>query len=64
MPFNGIALRVDLHRLFDARLFTFGENGDVEITAPKSRLCSANRRLLRNKRLPPATLSLPQFLER
>ncbi len=28
-PFNGIALRADLHRLFDAGLFTFAKNGQV-----------------------------------
>ena len=28
-PFNGIALRADLHRLFDAGLFTFAQDGRV-----------------------------------
>ena len=56
MPFNGVALRSDLHGLFDAGLFTFAETGEVEVTSPKSRLSAAYRRLLRNKRLPDATL--------
>ena len=72
MSFNGITLRADLHRLFDARLFTFDQNGHVVTTAPKSRLSAAYRHLLRNKqRLPPATLArvratlaLAQFVER
>ena len=72
MPFNGITLRADLHRLFDARLFTFDQNGHVVTTAPKSRLSAAYCHLLRNKqRLPPATLArvratlaLAQFVER
>ena len=68
---NGIALRADLHRLFDAGLFTFGENGRVRIGAATSPSFSAYRQILRNKRLPSetfarvrATLALPQFRER
>ena len=68
---NGIALRADLHRLFDAGLFTFGESGRVTIRTPKSPAFDAYRRLLRNRQLPSptfarvrATLALPQFRER
>lgn len=68
---NGIALRVDLHRLFDAGLFTFGKSGRVMIRAQKSPSFEAYRQLLRNRRLPKATfarvkatLALPQFQER
>ena len=71
MPFNGIALRADLHALFDGSLCTFRENGRVALAAPSSRLSAAYRRLLRNKRLPDATLqrvrttlSLPEFRAR
>ena len=56
VSFNGITLKADLHRLFDAGLFTFRDNGRVTITDPHSRLSDAYRTLLRNKRLPAATL--------
>ena len=69
VPCNGITLRADLHRLFDAGLFTFDPDGQVvRITRE---LSAAYRRLLRNRRLPPstlervrATLALPQFQNR
>ena len=68
---NGITLRADLHRLFDAGLITFAESGRVIIRAPKSPSFDEYRQLLRNRRLPPptfarvkATLALPQFRER
>lgn len=68
---NGITLRADLHRLFDAGLFTFGETGRVRIRTPKSPSFAAYRQLLQNRRLPAptlarvrATLALPQFRER
>ena len=71
LPFNGIALRADLHRLFDAGLFTFGRNGKVKRIAPRSALSDDYRHLLQNRRLPVATLervratlSLPQFQDR
>lgn len=71
VSFNGITLEVGLHRLFDARLFTFRDNGRVIVTDPQSRLSPAYRTLLRNKRLPAAmlervrqTLSLEQFRTR
>lgn len=72
MPFNGITLRADLHRLFDARLFTFDQNGHVVTTAPKSHLSAAYRHLLRSKQRLPlatlarvrATLALAQFVKR
>ena len=54
MPFNGIALRADLHRLFDAGRFTFDENGGVADVDPC--LSDSYRRLLCNETLPPATL--------
>ena len=69
MPFNGVALRADLHRLFDAGLFTFDGRGEVINVAPG--LSSKYRRLLQGKKLPSATidrveatLSLPAFLNR
>ena len=69
MPFNGVALRADLHRLFDAGLFTFDGRGTVVNLAPG--LSSRYRRLLQGKKLPSATiarvkatLSLPTFLSR
>lgn len=68
-PFNGVTLRADLHRLFDAGLFTFDGRGAVVNVAPS--LSSRYRRLLRGKKLPSATiarvkatLSLPAFLNR
>ena len=68
MPFNGITLRADLHRLFDAGLFTFASDGQVGV-APE--LSTAYRQLLRNRRLPPsalervgATLAHPKFQNR
>lgn len=71
VSFNGITLKADLHRLFDARLFTFRDNGRVTVTDPHSRLSPAYCALLRNKRLPAATLervrqtlSLEQFRAR
>ena len=67
---NGITLRADLHRLFDAGLFTFAESGRV-IIVPKSLSSDAYRKLLRNRQLPSQTLArvkrtlaLPQFRER
>ena len=71
VSFNGITLEAGLHRLFDARLFTFRDNGRVAVTDPQSRLSHVYRTLLRNKRLPAATLervrqtlSLEQFRTR
>ena len=68
MPFNGIALRADLHRLFDAGLFTFGERGEVVFTRKSQGLSPRYRRLLQGKTLPEptlnrvrATLAHPQF---
>ena len=54
---NGITLRADLHRLFDAGLFTFNDNGQVVIpTQADFDAFNAYRKLLRNKRLPDKTL--------
>ena len=71
MPCNGIALRADLHRLFDAGLFTFGMAGEVLVADGATDLSPDYRGLLRGARLPPrtldrvgATLALPQFRER
>ena len=71
VPSNGIALRADLHRVFDARLFTFGENGVVTVPNEQPELSGYYRKLLRNKRLPDATygrvrdtLNLPEFRDR
>ena len=69
VPSNGITLRADLHRLFDAGLFTFDHDGRVVAIARE--LSEAYRRLLQNRRLPPSslervevTLALPQFQDR
>ena len=71
LPFNGITLRADLHKLFDGRLFTFAESGEVVISAAKSEMSPYYRELLSNERLPPrmfermrATLSLESFHNR
>ena len=69
VPRNGITLRADLHRLFDAGLFTFGTDGQVVNIA--SGLSPYYRELLKDKCLPRATLNrvgvtlaLPQFQNR
>ena len=69
VPANGITLRADLHRVFDAGLFTFAPDGRVVAIARE--LSEAYLRLLQNRRLPPstlerviATLSLPEFRNR
>ena len=54
-PFNGITLRADLHRLFDACLFTFKRNGKVKILERGPVLSEAYIQLLCNARLPQAT---------
>ena len=66
---NGITLRADLHRLFDAGLFTLAPDGRVARVAPQ--LSEAYRKLLRNRRLRrstlgrvKATLTLDQFQNR
>ena len=59
-PFNGVALRADLHRLFDAGAFTFNENGEVEITRTGELPSDAYLELLRGKELPPRTLARVQ----
>ena len=68
VPSNGITLRADLHRLFDAGLFMFDHDGRVVAIARE--LSAAYRKLLRNQRLPQstlerveATLALPEFQE-
>ena len=70
-PSNGVALRADLHRLFDAGAFTFDEDGAVRITDIDERPSDAYRALLRGKKLPRRTLdrvrktlALPAFKER
>ncbi len=71
-PSNGVALRADLHRLFDAGAFTFDEDGTVRIADTEGRRPSrAYRELLRGKKLPQpafdrvrATLALRGFRER
>ena len=57
MPFNGITLRADLHRVFDAGLFTFGENGAVVFPNMSKKLSSEYRQLLEGKTLPESTLA-------
>ena len=68
-PWNGITLRADLHRLFDAGLFTLAPDDRVAKVAPQ--LSEAYRKRLRNRRLPrstlgrvKATLTLDQFRNR
>ena len=68
VPSNGITLRADLHRLFDAGLFTFSPNGRVQLDR---QLREGYRELLRRRRLPKptlervrATLAHPQFKDR
>ncbi len=41
IPLNGITLRADLHRLFDACLFTFKPNGKVKIVKRDTELSEA-----------------------
>ena len=55
-PFNGIALRADLHRLFDAGLFTFTKNGEVVLADEGAATSADYRSLLRGRRLPDDTL--------
>ena len=71
VPSNGIALRADLHALFDARMFTFGRNGAVKVPRNVSGLSRGYRQLLRGESLPPttyqrvkSTLALPEFVNR
>ena len=71
IPANGIALRADLHRLFDAGLFTFDPDGNVVLSDQTVGVSAQYRRALRNTRLSPATfqrvretLALPQFQHR
>ena len=70
-PANGIALRADLHRLFDAGLFTLAPDGKVLLADPPQDLSEDYVRLLRDACLPPetlervhSTLALSQFRER
>ena len=53
VPSNGITLRADLHRLFDAGMFTFSADGRVKVLARE--LGEGYRALLRWRRLPRAT---------
>ena len=55
-PFNGIALRADLHRLFDAGLFTFAKDGEVVLADKDAATSCDYRSLLRDRRLPADTL--------
>ena len=72
VPFNGIALRSDLHRLFDAGLFTFAPEGNVVIPKRAPGLSEAYIELLQNAEyLPRATwrrvraaLASPEFQNR
>ena len=56
MPFNGIALRADVHRLFDAGLFTFNADGKVKFPDEGPGRSAAYVGLLQDARLPQATL--------
>lgn len=53
-PFNGITLRADLHRLFDAGLFTFAKDGQVVLADEGA--SSDYRSLLRGRTLTDDTL--------
>jgi len=57
IPSNGIALRADLHRLFDAGLFTFDLDGRVVLADHDGAASDAYRHLLRNAKLRTATLN-------
>ena len=70
VPPNGVTLRADLHRLFDANLFTFDPEGQVVI-GNDGELSETYRGCLQNRWLPPrtlervrATLALPKFRDR
>lgn len=52
---NGIMLRADLHRLFDANLFTFDTKGKVDIRGNENGLSKKYRKRLKGKRLPKKT---------
>ena len=56
MPTNGITLRADLHRLFDACLFTLNADGYVVFPNGRSALSVAYRQLFEGRRLPPDAL--------
>ena len=69
VPNNGITLRADLHRLFDAGLFTFAADGRIVEINPK--LSAYYCGLLKDLSLRPrtlervrATLALPEFQDR
>lgn len=71
IPSNGIALRADLHRLFDAGLFTFDPYGRAVLARRDDGVSDAYRRLLRNARLRATThdrvrttLAAPEFRHR
>ena len=75
VPPNGITLRADLHRLFDAGLFTFAADGRVEIAievdSDRRKVSEVYRRDLRSLRLRAPTLArvretlaLPEFRNR
>lgn len=71
IPTNGVALRADLHRLFDAGLFTFDPDGRVVLADRHPGLSRRYRRLLRNAELRRATiervgttLAAPEFKHR
>ena len=55
-PFNGIALRADLHRLFDAGLFTFAKDGKVVLADEDAAISDDYRSLPSGRRLPDNTL--------
>lgn len=68
-PFNGITLRADLHRLFDAGLFTFAKDGQVVLADDGA--SRDYRSLLRGRTLTDNTLdrvrdtlALPAFKNR
>ena len=68
IPSNGIALRADLHRVFDAGLFTFDPDGSVVLTDHHRKLSDDYHNLLRQAELRGATfervrttLAAPQF---
>ena len=71
IPFNGITLRADLHRLFDTCLFTFAADGRVVVPERQPGLSEAYIQLLQNARLSRATwrrvravLASPEFQNR
>ncbi|MCY4531824.1 MAG: HNH endonuclease signature motif containing protein [Gammaproteobacteria bacterium] len=55
LPFNGITLRCDLHKLFDAGLFKFEKDGRVVISDKRNCLSTRYKKFLEGKVIPAKT---------